>query len=147
MKGERTLVVDANVLIDYLEADSEVLLLLTRHFAVVCVPVPVLEEVAQLTPVLCDHLGLRIVLPDADEIAEAVGLRDGLSFEDATCLVMARRRGWTCVSNDKRLRSECAHAGVPVVWGLEVMLNLIEQGNLASKDAIQIAWKINANNP
>lgn len=70
-----------------------------------------------------------------------------LSFEDKLCLVLARDNGWICLSNDRPLREACKAQDVPVVWGLEIMLSLVEGKYLTPAAAIQAAQAIHAVNP
>ena len=60
---------------------------------------------------------------------------------------MSRDHGWICVTNDKRLRLACVEDGVEVYWGLELMTKLVRMGELEADDAIEVALKIQAQNP
>jgi hypothetical protein len=62
-------------------------------------------------------------------------------------LVLARDNGWICLSNDGPLREACKAQDVPVVWGLEIMLSLVEGKYLTPAAAIQAAQAIHAVNP
>ena len=143
----RLLVVDANVLIDYALADISILSLASRFVGTIHVPRSILEEVIQLAETDCDRLGLRIVEASLDQIQEAVGGSGRLSFNDRICLILARDRGWTCLTNDRALRKACGGMAVPVLWGLELMLELIATGHLAPESALQVARVIQAANP
>lgn len=68
--------------------------------------------------------------------------RARLSFQDQLCLVLARDGGWTCVSNDKQLRAECGRQQVPVRWGLELLVELVERQVLAPERALELAHRI-----
>lgn len=61
--------------------------------------------------------------------------------------VLARDHGWSCLSNDGPLREACKAQGVPVVWGLEIMLALVEGQHLSAADATQVAHAIHSVNP
>lgn len=99
------LVVDANVLIDYAEADESVLALVVRHIGPVFVPRDVLDEVDQFDEDTCTRLGLQIAEGSLEQLLEAGAGGGGLSFQDWMCLILARDNGWVCVTNDGRLRS------------------------------------------
>ncbi len=62
------------------------------------------------------------------------------------CLILARDQGWTCVTNDGRLRRACADEGVAVLWGLQLMVKLVEAGELSADDAISVAEAIGETN-
>jgi hypothetical protein len=108
------LLVDANVLIDFALTDRTVLAVVVRHVGVAHVPRDVLAEVEQLDEAACAELGLVVVDGTLEQLTEAGAGTGRLSFEDRVCLILARDNGWTCVSNDGRLRRECEAAGVAV---------------------------------
>lgn len=140
------LLVDANVLIDFVGADREVLALMVRHLGAIHVPRDVLDEVAALDEPTCTALGLRLVEGTLDQLTEAAARRGRLSFTDRMCLILARDHGWTCVTNDGRLRRECDAAGVPVMWGLQVLLGLVACGALTADAAVAVAEAIGREN-
>jgi hypothetical protein len=67
--------------------------------------------VEQLDEAACAELGLVVVDGTLEQLTEAGAGTGRLSFEDRVCLILARDNGWTCVSNDGRLRRECEAAG------------------------------------
>lgn len=140
-------VVDANVLIDYSNADLTVLGLLSKTVSPVYVSDAVLENVEGLDRSECDQLGLVIAQPNLEQMIEAGDRRIKLAYDDWMCLILARDNGWLCVTNDKALRAECAGAGVKVQWGLEPMLTLASHGVLESEEAESVAWCIHDSNP
>jgi len=135
------LIVDANVLIDFCKTDRSVLTLVTKHVGVVHVAEPVLSEVRQLDRVTAEGLGLHIVQADFAllTMAATASARSPLRFQDWLCLLLAERETWTCVTNDKRLRTECASRTVSVMWGLQLLLQLVERRALPANDAIDLA--------
>ncbi|HEX4961701.1 MAG TPA: hypothetical protein VF173_12735 [Thermoanaerobaculia bacterium] len=143
----RLLVVDANVLIDYATADATILSLAARFVGTIHVPRTILEEVDQLGETDCYRLGLQIVEASLQQAMEAGQKRGGLTFNDHLCLILARDSGWTCLTNDRALRKACDGISVPVLWGLELMLELIATGHLASEAALQVARAIQVANP
>lgn len=70
-----------------------------------------------------------------------------LSYEDKLCLILARDNGWSCLSNDGPLRDACKAQGVSVVWGLEIMLQLVEPGHASAAKVIEVAESIHLINP
>ncbi len=140
-------VVDANVLIDYSNADMTVLGLLSRVVGPVYISDAVLENVASIDRSDCDQLGFTIALPTLDQLLEAGAKRGKLAHDDCLCLILARDNGWLCITNDKALRAECADVNVEVQWGLEPMLSLVAHGELDIDEAESVAWKIHETNP
>lgn len=141
------LLVDANVLIDYLAADLSVLALASRHLGDVHVLSTVLDEVEGLDESDCERLGLKVVEPELEQLTEAAEKRSSLSAQDHLCLVVARARRWTCVTNDGALRRVCTADGVAVLWGLEVMTELVRLVQLDAEDAVAVARAIHESNP
>ncbi len=141
------LLVDANVLVDYQAADLAILSLVSRHVGTVHIVSTVLAEVDGLDESECERLGFRVVEPTLAQATEAASPNGRLSFQDRTCLVVCRDNGWTCVSNDKALRRSCDAVGVAVRWGLELMLELVQEGHLPAEDADDAAERIHRANP
>jgi rRNA-processing protein FCF1 len=140
-------IADANVLIDYAKTTSDILTLVAKHVGPVYVAADVLEEVEQLDEAQCQAIGLQVVDGNLAQLTEASQRGGPLSFEDKLCLVLARDNGWSCMSNDVPLREACKAQGVPVVWGLEILLTLVEGKHLTASAAIQVAQAIHAVNP
>jgi predicted nucleic acid-binding protein len=141
------LILDANVLIDYCATDRSILTLISRHVGQIHVPVELLEEVNALDESECDRLGLHVFEPDLEQLAAAGKRRPGLSYYDHLCLLVAKLGGWTCVTNDGKLRRECAVEKVPVLWGLEPMIALVGAGHLTVAEAKKVALAIQKENP
>jgi hypothetical protein len=142
------LIMDANVLIDLCAADRTVIRLISEHVGRVHVPLPVLEqEVSQIDASEYDVLEIAPVDPPLQTATAAAQRRAGLSFHDHLCLLLARDNGWTCVTNDRRLRIECATENVDVLWGLETVALLVDRGVLVAGAAEEIALAIQAVNP
>jgi rRNA-processing protein FCF1 len=140
-------IADANVLIDYAKTSPAILGLVAQHVGPVYVAADVLQEVEQLDEAQCLALGLQVVEGNLAQLTEAAQRGGPLSFEDKLCLVLARDNGWACLSNDGPLRDACKAQGVAVVWGLEIMLALVEGKHLTAAAAVQAAQAIHTVNP
>ncbi len=141
------LLVDANVLIDFVKTERSILQLAARHLGVVYVLSTVLAEVDGLDADGCACLGIRVFEPELADILAAARKRGALSTQDHLCLILARKQGWTCVTNDGALRKACQLEQVPVLWGLQMMLELVRMGQLPGADAIAVANAIHRINP
>lgn len=133
------LIVDANVLIDYVLTDETILALAANHLGSIHVLREVVDEVDQIDEAECDQLGLIVVDPSVDQLLEAGREAGPLAFADRLCLILARENGWTCVTNDRPLHRACADAGVATMWGLELLLELVAGGHLGQDDALRVA--------
>ena len=111
------------------------------------VPTLRLEEVQALDASECDRLGLHVFEPEMEMVSAAGKRRPGLSFYDHLCLLLAKQEAWTCVTNDGKLRRECGVDEVPVLWGLEPMIALVEMGQMTAADAKKVARAIQSANP
>lgn len=138
---------DANVLVDFQAADLSLLTLASRHIGKVHIISSVLQEVEGLDETDCLRLGLHVVEPTLDQALEAAMSGRQLSFEDRLCLVVCRDNGWTCVSNDKALRKSCKDSGISVLWGLQLILELVHGGHLPAHEAVEAAERIHRTNP
>src|SRR4051812_3763641 len=115
MVGLRLLLVDACVLIDFAKADTAVISLASRYVGEVYVATPVFQEVRDVDPAMAASLGIKLFEPSFDTVAAAAIARGRLSFQDRLCVLIAKQQGWTCVSNDKQLRTACEAESVPVM--------------------------------
>lgn len=140
---------DADVLIDYCEADRAIFQLIRTHVGPVCVLTVVLVgEVRQLDGYDVGALGITLVEPEMDQINRAVNWQaPALSFGDRLGLLVARDSGYICVTNDRKLRRECTREGVPVRWGLEMLVDLVSSGAVSAHQAAQWARTIHRTNP
>ena len=143
----KILLMDANILIDYQKSDFSILGTVARHLGEVYVLSTILDEVDELTPALCERQGFKVIEPQLDHLLEAASKRGRLSFRDHLCLLVARDQGLTCVTNDKPLRRACQDESVSVLWGLELMTELVDLGRLQARTAIDTAQQIHRSNP
>jgi len=141
------LLLDANVLVDYAHCDDSILALISTHVGTVHVATPVLGEVKEIAKADCTRLGVTLVEPDLDQLLTAANARGRMSMQDHLCLLLAKERGWTCVTNDRRLRLECAAQGVPLIWGVELICKLVEGGGSTTEDAKDVICCIHRSNP
>ncbi len=137
----RLLLLDACVLIDYCKAERSILKLAAHHVGRLHVATPVFEEVEQLDHAGAADLGLVLVDPSLELAMRAASRGGRLSFQDRLCLLLAKENGWTCVS-DTQLRRACESEGLNVLWGLEILVLLVEAGPTSAADAKQIAKAI-----
>ncbi|MHC1691899.1 MAG: hypothetical protein AB9828_02590 [Sphaerochaetaceae bacterium] len=133
---------DANVLIDYVKADEDIIRELVTYWGVVHVPDRVLFEVKQLSLERAEELGLKVI-----ETPLILPPGAGLSGPDRACLQFVISEGWTCIANDRALRKACIKQGGKVVWGLEMLLLLVSSNLIIKDRALAIAKKINIANP
>jgi hypothetical protein len=102
----------------------------------------VFREVTQVQRADAPKLGLTVIEPTLDMLAQAAATKGRLSFEDRIAVVMSKKLGFTCVSNDTQLRLECNRQGVPVLWGLELLLQLADAGAISATKATAIGTAI-----
>jgi len=134
------------VLIDYAKTEIHVLELTARHLGAVIILEPILGEVEQLDIALCERLGFQLLLPETPLLLHAASKRGPLSFQDHLCLLVAREQRAVCVTSEKALRTACTAEGIGVLWGLELMVELVQQRHLNKGEAIAIAEAIHRTN-
>lgn len=143
----RFLILDANILIDFIKCDRTIIKLICTYVGQIYLATPVLNEVKEINESDCLELGIILVEPEVEQLnLVAMERRGPLSFQDSLNLFLAREHGWTCVTNDKPLRRECESEGVPLIWGIELLCILVESGGLPalhSKDIILCIKEIN----
>lgn len=138
----RFLLLDANVLIDFYDADPTVFAIVASSVGEVQVASPVLAEVKQLSEVETQRIGVKVIDPPIEMLSKVAQRGGALAFADRLCLELARAEGWTCVTNDRPLRRECEAVGVPILWGLELIALTVEAGGLPASDAAELGRTI-----
>ncbi len=151
MKSEspvRFMIMDACVLIDYMKGNPDLFKLISVHVGALYVATPILEEVDSIQSIdVLEVLGLLPIEPEIEDVFEAADMDGKTSFQDNLCYLTAKRQGMTCITNDTTLRKKCTSSEVPILWGLELILELVKAGGLLKKEASIIATKIHKHNP
>ena len=135
------------MLIDYRDSELAILELVVRHIGRVVVLAPVLDEVRDFTASECEQLGIEVIEGETDQLLRAADEESRISFNDRLCLVVCREEGWTCVTNDRALRRACARYRVKTRFGLALMVELVANGTLTRRRAVDVARQIQASNP
>jgi rRNA-processing protein FCF1 len=130
------IVIDAVALIDFLDSNPSVLRLISDHLGRLAAVYEVVCEVDGLDSATCGELGVEVVDANLCQGAIADDRPSGLSRADHLCLLVAKENGWTCLTNDRRLRRECARHGVPVMWTLEALVKLVRKGAVSPPEAL-----------
>lgn len=142
---KRTIICDANILIDYLNGEIDVLRCLCEYSDFI-VPDVILDEVNQLSQVDAESIGIKVLECPLDVLAKAENQLSGCSFQDTVCFLLAKGNGWVCATNDKKLRNECINNNIEVVRGLRLLIELVENKVISRKKAISTAKKIAKSN-
>ncbi|MCC2606794.1 hypothetical protein [Planctobacterium marinum] len=142
-------ITDANVLIDYADADITMLALYSEKIERVIIPSVILDEVDQLTHDDCLQYGFEIIDEELEILSEASNAQHGpLSFQDKVCLYLAKSIGGvTCITNEKALLKFCEEDNIPTKRGLRLLLELAEHSHISRDDAIGMVYAINEYNP
>ena len=136
------LLLDANVLIDFLNSEPNLLNLVSKHIGSIYVLDQIVSEVKGLEKSECKKLGLNVIEPTNETLALAETNLSKLSYNDRLCLFTAIDSNFICVTNDNDLRQECLNNQVKILWGLELIRILVEKSALSADDAIKIVETI-----
>jgi hypothetical protein len=147
MGKKRFLILDANVLIDFLKCDRTIIKLICSYVGQVYLATPVFDEIKDLSENDCIELGLKLLEPELEHLLLASEPNGPLSFQDNICLLIAKEHGLTCVTNDKPLRQRCEIEGVSLIWGIELICILVESGGITPENAKDIILRIHEDNP
>lgn len=143
------LVVDASVIIDYWDSQRGLLSLIAENVGQLYIPSPVLaEECLDMEEFEVKAVGVALIEPAIEEIlgASSAERPSSLSFFDELCHLIAANRRLGCLTNDRGLRSRCTSSGVPVMWGLQPMVELAGQGFLSMETAMSVAQTMRQRN-
>ncbi len=142
------LILDACVLIDLIKADKTILRLVSSEIGQLHVTSSIAAEVHEVSsPSELEELGIIIVEQTIEDAFLSVQLSNRLSLQDKLCYLTAKRCGYICVTNDKILRKLCTQDGVPLLWGLELILQLHRKGCISIEHAINLVRRIKETNP
>lgn len=130
-------IIDANILIDYVLADEDIIRELSNYWKEVLVPDCVINEVDGLTLDRAAELGLVIVETPFSELKED----PVLSYQDLSCFYYTKKHFAVCLTNDKALRRACKSNGLDTIWGLEMLLLLVSNSQIKKARAKGIAEK------
>lgn len=134
------LVTDANVMIDFYQADPELIEALCLEFQVK-ISKTVMDEIIEFTSAQAGAFGIEII-----ETEDSVGLLPlklkGLSFQDKSCILLTKKLKASCLTNDSTLKNYLDSEGLKTYWGLEMLLLLIEKGRLTKEKVREAAEKI-----
>ena len=142
-------ITDANVLIDYADADITMLALYSEKIERVVIPSVILDEVNQLTHDDCLQYGFEVVDEEIELLSEASNAQHGpLSFQDKVCLYLAKSIGGiTCITNEKALLKFCDEDNIPTKRGLKLLLELAELNHISKDEAIGVVYSMHECNP
>ena len=136
-----------------LKVDSEVVSLVKRHIGSVYIPNTIVDELSRCFDLEdINELGLEILEVSDETRYEALKLKEQkglrkLSEQDVSCLLTARQINCVCVTNDRLLRNACADFGISILWELEVILKLYENGGFTyerSERYVETLYRISA---
>lgn len=145
------LLADANVLIDLLNAGALGLVgeLIRHDIATIHLPRIVYDEVsAVITESQIADLGITILPVEIALMEKVARYHDKrLSYPDRSLLLLAKDKGYTVWSNDRRLRENCAANGVRALWEFEVLRWLVERDFISAADLVAVAERVEETNP
>ncbi len=139
------LVLDANIVIDYVKADKTLFSLVSQYVGEVCFVDEMLKEVDQIQGRdEASELGINLVLAEKTEEQEAErrAADSSLSSFDWLCFFVAKRLGYCCVTNDKGLINHCRSEGVETIRGGRLIIELCRNGGVTKERAKEIALGI-----
>ena len=144
----RFMIMDACVLIDYMNGEPDLFKLISSHIGPIYVTTSILEEVDSIKTIIeLEDLGLIPIEPEIEDVFTAEEMAGRTSFQDNICFLTAKRQNFICVSNDANLRQRCVDSSVPILWGLELILDLTKKGGILKKESLRIAKDIQKSNP
>lgn len=142
----KTLLLDADVVIDFGNSDSTILEHVPTTLGRVVVLQGTLDEV-DASPEDVTPLGIDIVEEPTELLTQASGPIAGTSLQDRLCMHACQKYGWTCVTNDQKLQRECKALNVATIYGLRLIIDLVAAGVVTAAHAREVAYRIHRSNP
>ena len=142
----RNILFDANALIDFQKTDFSVLSEVSQYLGNLYLLEEIYNEVHGLTKEDCLLVNLKVI-SSKDHIKNIANQPYGsLSRPDRLNLYTSIDSGYSLVTNDVNLRKACEVRHVKVIWGLQLLLILIEKSEYSIDDAIKIGKMIGNKN-
>jgi predicted nucleic acid-binding protein len=140
---DRYIILDNNIIFDFGVLDDFVLLnriLANNH---VIMSPEVREEVKR--EIKIENLTCKLQVCDSEaDYLHAAALRKeqkGLSVEDISCLVLAKKFEGICATNDKLVRKVAKRESIPVIGSIGLLECAIEQKTVTLEQAAEILLK------
>ncbi len=134
-------IIDASVVIDYLDVDKSILSLAASKLGRIWISVLTLQKIRQLGRPDAEKMGLSVLEPSPEQLRE-VKTPSRLKEDDQVTIILARDSGYICITNDKRMHIRCREWQVPSLWGLDLMLELVRTGSLSRTRAEKLGRAI-----
>ena len=138
------LLCDACVMLDYLDFAPNILSSTVKHFAKIFIPDVVLLELTKYSQSAIEAFGIRI--QDTPLSYYLVPLLGPLSFQDRACLWLSQEMGWTCVTNDQKLRNACEKERVATIGGFGLLILLAQKKIISIEEGIMTIKAIGKGN-
>ncbi len=142
----RNILFDANALIDFQKTDFSVLAEVTQHLGNIYLLKEIRDEVWGLTQKDCRSVDLKVISSKKYIKELAAKPFGGLSLPDRLNLYTSIDSGFSLVTNDVNLRKACKVRQDKIIWGLQLLLILIENSEYSIDDAIKIGKMIGDQN-
>ena len=138
------LLCDACVMLDYLEFAPSILFLTVKHFSQIYIPDVVLLELTKYSQSEVEALGIRI--QETPLSYYLVPLLGPLSFQDRACLWLSQEMGWTCVTNDQKLKKACDNEQVATIGGFGLLILLAQKKIISIEKGVKAIKAIGKGN-
>ena len=145
------MIADTCIIIDFKRVDPTLFSIISRTLGPLSIAETLLEELEKefSKDIISDikNLGIDIVPVYLADLAMATkeSQTGPLSVYDRVCFYTAKRWGYTCITNDKKLRAECEQHKVKVLWGLDIIVQLYQNQGITRKEARRIGKAICTN--
>jgi hypothetical protein len=140
-------VTEACALLDLIDADSSIVSLASSRLGQILIPDVVLSTVGSLDEAECSRLGVQVCECEVERLERATDSRQGLSFEDRVCLLIAREEGWTILTHERVVRAACDADGIASACAFDLVRLLQEGGHITPTWAVSVASNLREVNP
>jgi len=138
------LLCDACVMLDYLDFAPSILSLTVKHFTQIYIPDVVLLELTKYSQSDIESLGIKI--QETPLSYYLIPLLGPLSLQDRACLMLSQEMGWTCVTNDQRLKKACDNEQVATLGGFGLLILLVRKKIITKEEGVKVIKAIGKGN-
>ena len=145
MKNETSQIVsfilDANIIIDFQNTKNLDITKKLSSISSVSIVEQTRRKIRGLTPTLCNKLGLKILIPEFEEVILASEIKNQtkqLAVDDSLTLAVGISRKQTIVSNDRRMIAAASNRGKEVSENFFFWSTCLKMENFQLKNALKL---------
>ena len=122
----KSLVIDSCIIIAFIHPDIKLLDFVTQNIGDIYINSITLKEELEDHKDMLRHMSYTLIEDNIEDMCLARQMNGPTSFHDNLQMLSCLKYGYTCVTNDRDLINLCKKNSVNVMWGLELIIELVK---------------------